>query len=95
MRHNPYSSTNPGRRLPGEYVGDVDKYGRMLLDDKIVPDPATAPAFGRWRGGLIHPDRVRFVISREQHERDCGQLSGWVRSIDWWGRCHICDPSTD
>jgi len=79
-------------------VGSVDQYGRVLLDPKIVPDPLTAPRFGRWRGGLIHPDRVRFVIGRARHDRECRDLNGWVASTNhdntttWWGLCSICHP---
>lgn len=85
---------DPGRALPGEQIGDLDRYGRELLDPEIIPDPATVPRFGRWRGGLIHPDQIRFVIGRKQHDQECSDLGGWVRSVDWWGRCSICDGRT-
>lgn len=80
---------NPGRAKPGENVGDLDEFGRELLDDRSIPDLIEAPNFGRWRGGLIHPDRPRFMISeREHHSGQC--VGGWVRSVDWWGLCPHC-----
>lgn len=76
--------------------GDVDQYGRVKLDDRVIPDPNTAPPFGRWRGGLIHPDRPRYVISVERHENLCPGLGGWVSSTGgagkWWGLCSRCHP---
>lgn len=84
-----------------ERIGDVDEHGRVLLDPKVIPDPMTAPGFGRWRGGLIHPDRVRFVISESQHAMECPALNGWVastnhdRTVTWWGLCSRCHPQPD
>ncbi len=78
-------------------IGDADEYGRVLLDDQIIPDPRTAPRFGRWRGGLIHPDRPTFMISRSNHERQC--VGGWVSSTGgagkWWGLCPFCEQDSE
>ena len=74
-------------------IGDVDEYGRELLDDRLIPDLVSAPPFGRWRGGLIHPDRPTFMISRAAHDRACA--GGWVSSTGdagkWWGLCPFCN----
>ena len=69
-----------------------DEHGRQLWPDKTIPPP-DAEEFGQWRGGTLGRSKRFCVTDKRGCADNHASTGGWVRSLDWWGSCHWCEPA--